>query len=391
MRVLIVFDKFKGSLTATQACDLAARALRACRRDWQLDLCPLTDGGDGFAEHLTRAAGGRLVTLPATGPRGGWVDAELGLVPLSGIPRAARARLQLPDPASGAGRPLAVIETAAASGFHRLPPAQHDPWQTTTYGTGQLIRAAAELGAGAILLGVGGSATNDLGLGALTALGVEFRSADGGKIRPPVPALWERIARIEGEIFPLVPPMRIACDVTNPLLGPRGAAAIYGPQKGLRPGELPRMEAAMARLARLLCAHWGQSPALAETPGTGAAGGLPFGLLVAAGARLVPGFELVSAWLDLPARIAAADLVITGEGCFDESSLSGKGPGAVALQADAAGRTVHVFAGRVAEIVSRAGWQLHAITPAGMPWVQAKREAADRLVRCIHEAFGRTP
>ncbi len=391
MRVLIVFDKFKGSLSATQACALAARALRACRRDWQLDLCPLTDGGDGFTELLTRAAHGRLVTLSVTGPRGGWLDANLGLVPVSGIPRSARDRLQLSVPASGADRPIAVLEAAAASGLDRLPAGQHDPWQATTYGTGQLMRAAAEMGAGAILLGVGGSATNDLGLGALAALGVEFHDADGGRIRPPVPARWARIARIEGEVFPSIPPIRIACDVTNPLLGPRGATTTFGPQKGLPSAEVSRLEAAMARLAGLLCDQWGQPPALAEIPGTGAAGGLPFGLLAAARARLLPGFDLVSAWLDLPARISAADLVITGEGCFDESSLSGKGPGSVALLAEAAGRAVHIFAGRVAAVAPRAGWQLHAITPVDAPWAQAKREAAERLVHGIQTAFAPTP
>ena len=385
MRVLIVFDKFKGSLGALQACELAARALRADHRDWELDLCPLTDGGDGFAAILTRAAGGRLVTQQVTGPRGGWVEATLGLVPFSRLPSAARTLLELP--ASADARPVAVVEMAAASGLERLPPGQHDPWQSTSLGTGQLIRAAAEMGAGAILLGVGGSATNDLGAGALAALGVEFRTADGGRILPPVPALWPRIARIEEGVYPSIPPIRIACDVVNPLLGPRGAAAIYGPQKGLLSGDLARMEAAMARLASMLCARWEQTPALVETPGAGAAGGLPFGLLVAAGARLLPGVDLVSAWLDLPARIAAADVVITGEGTFDQSSLAGKGPGAVALLADAAGRAVHVFAGRIAEIAPRAAWRLHAITPAGIPLEQALREAPDRLARSVRREF----
>ena len=389
VRVLIVFDKFKGSLGAMQACELAARALRAGHRDWQLDLCPLTDGGDGFAGILTRAGGGRLVPLAAAGPRGGWVDASLGLVPATGIPSPARALLRLADSAAASGKPVAVVEMAAASGLQLLSTSQQDPWQTTTQGTGQLMRAAAELGAGTIVLGVGGSATNDLGLGALAALGIEFRTGDGGRIGPPVPALWPRIERIEGEVFPQVPPIHIACDVTNPLLGPRGAAAVYGPQKGLRPEELPRLEAAMARLAGMLCAQWGRPPALVDTPGAGAAGCLPFGLLVAAGARLVPGFELVSAWLDLPSRIAAADVVITGEGSFDETSLSGKGPGAVALRASADGRAVHVFAGRIAGMAPRAGWRLHALAPAGVPLEQAQREAADRLVHCVQEAFAR--
>jgi glycerate kinase len=387
MRVLLAFDKFKGSLSAPQACDLALRALRGRHRDWQLDSCPLTDGGEGFADILTAAVKGQRLRVDATGPRGGLVATNIGLIAQQQIPAPVRRWLDLPESAPRSHQPLAIIEMAAASGLNLLPPEQHDPWQATTYGTGQLIRAAAELGAAGILLGVGGSATNDLGLGALAALGLEFRDADGGKIRPPSPVHWLRIAAIEGELFPAVPPICIACDVTNPLLGPVGAAAVYGPQKGLRPEDLPRLEAAMERMARLLAEYCRKSPTLAETPGTGAAGGLPFGLMAAARARLAPGFELVSAWLGLGARIAAADLVLTGEGCFDVTSLSGKGPGAVATQARALGKMVHVFAGRLADGVACDGCQLHAITPPGYSLAQAKREAPELLAGSIQAAF----
>jgi glycerate kinase len=303
------------------------------------------------------------------------------------IPASAGHWLQLPDPALKSGKPIAIIEMAAASGLNLLPPEQYDPWQTTTYGTGQLARVATELGAAAILLGAGGSATNDLGLGALAALGMEFRGFNDEKIRPPVPAHWERIARLDGGVFPSIPPIFIACDVTNPLLGSRGAAAVYGQQKGLRSEDLPRMEAAMERMARLLCVYCGQPAMLMETPGVGAAGGLPFGLLVGAHARLIPGFDLVAAWLNLQARIAAADIVVTGEGCFDESSLSGKGPGAVAAHAGALGKTVHVFAGRCTAAASGKGWHLHAITPAGHPLEWANREAPELLACTLRTVF----
>jgi glycerate kinase len=387
VRVLIAFDKFKGSLTASAACDLAARALRARHRDWQCDPCPLTDGGEGFVDILTKTASGQLATFKVTGPRGGLVDASFGMVAMQSIPESARPLLRLPGSVLQSTHQIAVIEMAAASGLHLLSPRQYDPWQTTTYGTGQLLRGAAELGAGAILLGVGGSATNDLGLGALAALGLEFRCAGGGKIRPPVPARWDQITDLEGEVFSSIPPICLACDVTNPLLGPRGAAAVYGPQKGLQHQDLPRLEAAMERMARLLCDHCGQPPTLPESPGTGAAGGLSFGLLAGARAQLVPGFDLVSAWLDLPARISAADIVITGEGCFDESSLSGKGPGAIAAKARILGKTTHVFAGRLGVAESGNGWHLHAITPVGYPWERAEREAPELLVRSIQVAF----
>ncbi len=385
MRVLVAFDKFKGSLSAPQACDSAAGALRQRHPNWQCDLCPLTDGGDGFATILTQAAGGRLLPVKATGPRGGLVDASVGMVTGPSIPPEVRRLLQLPE--SSAARSLAIIEMAAASGLQLLVPEDYDPWQATSHGTGQLIRAAAEAGAGAILLGVGGSATNDLGVGALAALGVEFRGVRGGLIRPPAPTSWERITRVTGEVFPAIPPIRIACDVTNPLLGPRGAAAVYGPQKGLRADDLVRLEQAMARMVGLLCAHGGQPADLADTPGAGAAGGLPFGLMAAAHARLIPGVGLVAAWLDLDARIAAADIVLTGEGRFDESSLSGKGPGVVAAAAARRGKIVHVFAGAVAGAVSPPGCQLHAITPRDYALQQACRDAAHLLAQSVRAVF----
>jgi glycerate kinase len=250
MRVLLAFDKFKGSLSAPQACDLALRALRGRHRDWQLDSCPLTDGGEGFTEILTAAAKGRRTRVDATGPRGGLVAASIGLIAQQQIPSPVRQWFDLPGTASESRRPLAVIEMAAASGLNLLPPEQHDPWQATTYGTGQLIRAAAELSAAGILLGVGGSATNDLGLGALAALGLEFRDADGGKIRPPAPVHWHRIAAIEGEVFPSIPPICIASDVTNLWSAkgpaPRGPSAngscngAHGPPAGRTLPEVPR-------------------------------------------------------------------------------------------------------------------------------------------------------
>jgi glycerate kinase len=390
MRVLLAFDKFKDSLSARQACDLAARSLRTQHSDWSLDLCPLADGGEGFAEILTTATAGRMLTRTVAGPRAGTVEAAFGLVPLNKIPTAARALLALDSTASlSADAEIAVIEMAAASGLALLPVEQRDPWQTTTKGTGELIRAAGELGAAAILLGVGGSATNDLGLGALQALGFDFLSAAGNKVAP-VPEDWPGIVKIEGRAPAALPPIRIACDVTNPLLGPRGAAAIYGPQKGLLAEDLSGLDHESARVALMLCAQCQQSDVLMDLPGAGAAGGLPFGLMTAARAKLLPGFDLVAAWLDLDARLAAADIVITGEGRFDDSSRSGKGPGAVVTRALALGKRVHVFAGIITASPSSpsvGNEQLHAITPAGTPLPQAMRDAAANLTASVRATF----
>ena len=386
-RVLLAFDKFKDALTAQQAGEAVAAALREQQPGWTLDLAPLADGGEGFSAILTQAVKGREVTSIATGPRGGRQPAGFGVVPVSVIPAGVRAQLQLSGEAN-AGATVAVIEMAAISGLALLPQDQRDPWETTTCGTGELMREAAAAGAVVILLGVGGSATNDLGLGALAALGLEFTDAAGQPVHPPVPAEWSRIVRISGRVSATLPPVYIACDVTNPLLGPRGAAAVYGPQKGLRSADHARLEQETERIANLLCAHCGQPGSLKDWPGAGAAGGISFGLMAAAGARLLPGFDLVSAWLDLETKLAAADIVITGEGRFDESSLEGKGPGAVAARALALGKTVHVFAGQIAA-ASRPGLTLHAITPPGTPLGQALRGAPANLAAAARRVFAR--
>jgi glycerate kinase len=202
-----------------------------------------------------------------------------------------------------------------------------------------------------------------------------------------VPAAWPGLVRISGHITPGLPPIRIACDVTNPLAGPRGAAATYGPQKGLRAADLARLDGESVRVARMLCAQSGRPDTLLDVPGAGAAGGISFGLMTAAGATLLPGFDLVSAWLDLEARLVAADLVITGEGRFDDSSLQGKGPGAVAARALALGKRVHVFAGSAAAAHPPANLALHSITPSGMPLAEALRRAPDNLARAVRAAF----
>ncbi|MFI5358181.1 MAG: glycerate kinase [Opitutales bacterium] len=387
MRVLLAFDKFKDALSARQACASAAAALRSAHPDWTLDTCPLTDGGEGFAEILTEAARGRWPAVQVAGPRGRPLATRFGLVSLGSIPASARALLDLPATLAPEST-VALVEMAAASGLALLPPAERDPWQTTTLGTGELIREAAAAGAKLIVLGVGGSATNDLGLGALSALGLRFLSAAGDVVASPIPSRWPEIARINGHLHPPLPPIRIACDVSNPLLGPHGAAAIYGPQKGLRAGDLDRLETGSRRLATLLCAHAGRPAALMDQPGAGAAGGIAFGLMAAAGAQLLPGADFVAAWLDLGSRLAAADLVLTGEGTFDQSSLSGKGPGALVARALARGKAVHVFAGRLGRLApTPPALHLHAITPAGMPLPEALSAAPQLLGAAVTAAF----
>ena len=386
MRVLVAFDKFKDALTAREACEIAARALHEKHPDWLVDLCPLTDGGDGFEDILGGCVQGNRTALQATGPRGSLIEAGFTTVSISQIPRAARDFLPFTAP-DGIEPTLAIIEMAAASGLSLLPPGQRTPWETTSRGTGQLIRAAAESGASAILLGVGGSATHDLGLGALSALGLEFRTATGEAIRPPVPSRWEQIIRIEGQVASTIPQIYIACDVRNPLLGPTGAAAVFAPQKGLRPDEFLALETASERMAQLLCNHCHQPPTLPGTPGVGAAGGIAFGLVCAARACLLPGYDLVSDWLGLDEKISSADLILTGEGRFDAASHAGKGPGALAAHAISLGKTVHVFAGQTTASINPDRLTLHEISPTDVPLDRALRDASAFLARAIQHAL----
>jgi glycerate kinase len=386
VRVLVALDKFKGALSAEEACAIAAEALRGSGAPLDVATCPLTDGGDGFAAILTDAVGGTRVEVEVTGPDGGRRRAAFGLVESGRVPAAARRRLGLD---TGAAARIAVIEMAAASGLAGLDPARRDPWQSASTGTGELLRAAADRGAECLVVGLGGSATNDLGLPALAALGWTFLDGDGGAVSPPVPARWAAIRRIAGRPPPGFPPIRVACDVENPLVGPHGATVVFGPQKGLRPEDRGCMEEAVARMALMLCAQAGRPAELTAAPGAGAAGGLGFGLMAAFGATLVAGSALVADWLDLDRRVGWADVVITGEGRFDDSSLSGKGPGAVIGRAR--GKPVWVFAGEVGIPRERVAStvRLHAVNPPGMPLAQAigrsRQHLALSLAAISHE------
>jgi glycerate kinase len=386
MRALIAFDKFKDALTARAACAAAATAMNGRHPDWQLDLCPLTDGGEGFCETLCQNSRERIEPITVHGPRGASTIAPVGFVSSSSLTTKARQRINL----AGHGT-IAVAGLASASGIELLARDQRDPWHTSTFGTGEFLKYAAHEKVDAILLGVGGSATNDLGLGALAALGFQFLDTAGETIPVPTPATWERITRIDASGAIALPRLFIACDVTNPLLGPTGATTTFGPQKGLRHTDLPRLEAQAARIAALLCEACHKPLSLAATPGAGAAGGIAFGLMVATNAKLVAGFDLVSDWLALPARIAAADLIITGEGRFDATSLGGKGPGSLVREAQRLGKPAYIFSGSF-NLPDKAqatmdGIKVHAITPKGMPLAEALPRTAELLAAAINRAL----
>lgn len=393
MQVLVAFDKFKNSLHAHEACALTAAFLGDVDPAIDVVQAPLSDGGEAFAAVLTQALGGQSMRLQVRGPRGDEREAHWGLVPFERVPAAVRARFSWPEQ----GR-LAVLEMAQAAGLAELDAARRDPWATSTYGVGQLIAAAVEAGAGAILLGVGGSATNDVGVGALEALGLIAYDHRLQPVTDLVPGRWREVASLGGlvNVGKRFPPVCIATDVTNPLLGERGATRVYGPQKGLKPGDADRMERAVAKMAQRLLALQGVPEATFEArlsePGSGAAGGMGFGLKAALPeVRFVPGAPLVAELLDLQPRLDAADWVLTGEGRWDMSSLDGKGPAAL-LQARAQGQPVALFVGSVADEAQQAlikdypQVHLEVVSPPEMPLDEALREAP-RLLRVALERW----
>ncbi len=309
--LLCLFDKFKGTLTSLQANALGCEC--ASPLGWQCSAVELTDGGDGFVQALTHAAGGKLVSVPCHDPLFRPIHAPVGVV-FSGNKQSQAET-----------KPRVVLEMATASGLLRLSVDERNPLRATTKGTGELILAALEFTPQEVLLGIGGSATNDLGLGALEALGLQAFDEAGNLVTPLVPQAFSRVARFNGNAVPPLGLLKIACDVTNPLLGPNGCTRVFGGQKGLKPQDFDDVERLLHRLAVLLLQTTGKSQSLLNAAGSGAAGGIGFGLTLF-GATLVPGFETVARWINLDEKLHQAKVILTGEGCFDFSSLSGKGP-----------------------------------------------------------------
>jgi len=245
MHILVAFDKFKGSMSALEACLTAQEAILRTRPTWTVTAAPLSDGGEGFSEILTKAVYGKIERVPVLGPLLEPQKAQIGFADLANLPSAVRTLIKLP----GWGQ-VALLEMAEASGLMQVPPEKRHPAHTSTFGTGQLIAHAADSGAGAIILGIGGSATVDLGLGALEAIGIELVDEEGNLLRHTTPAQWPQILRLRGEAWPHIPPIYIACDVHNPLLGPNGAVRMFGGQKGLKPDEMPAYEKLLGSLAK---------------------------------------------------------------------------------------------------------------------------------------------
>lgn len=323
-KIVIAPDSYKESLSALEVAQAVAAGFRQIFPDAEYVLVPVADGGEGTVDAMVAATGGRRETVVVSGPLGERVEAFYGL--------------------TGDGA-TAVIEMAAASGLALVPPAQRNPLRTSSRGTGELIRAALDAGARRFILGIGGSATNDGGVGMVQALGARLLDAEGRALdgsggdlarleRIDVSALDPRLAECRIEV---------ACDVDNPLTGPRGASAVFGPQKGATPEMVQVLDANLAHLARIVERDLGV--AVDQVPGAGAAGGMGAAMLAFFGATLKPGIEIVTAAVDLDAHVRDADLVITGEGRIDFQTVHGKTPIGVARVAKRHGKAVIGIAG----------------------------------------------
>ncbi|MER5551105.1 glycerate kinase [Streptomyces sp. NPDC002793] len=384
-RFAVAPSGFKESLSAQEAAQAIAEGLLRVVPDAEIDLIPLVDGGEGTAQALAAATGGRLVHRTATGPVGEPVATHFAL--LGGSTHGPRT---------------AVVEMAAVAGLGLVPTDRRDPVATTTYGVGELIRGALDAGAHRILVGCGDSGTSDGGAGALQALGARLLDADGREL-PPGGGSLRRLSRIDASgLDPRLSEaeMLVACNPYNVLCGPQGVARVFGPQKGATARQVEELSEALDHWAGVLardvrprlCGAPDTAPtdSLRHGPGTGASGGLGAGL-AALGARLLPRFEVLLDHLDLDARLARADLVITAEGALDLQTPRGKVPAEVARRAKLFGRPVLALAGTIgegAQQVRESGVDAYSgILPAPVGLAEALDRGAEFLADASERAL----
>lgn len=356
LRVLIVPDKFKYTLTAREVAQAIATGWKERRAEDIIETLPMSDGGDGFGEVLGELFGAHRQQCMTTDAAGRERCASWWLAP----------------------RATAIIEAAQSNGLALLPKGEYHPFELDTFGLAALLRAPLQASVSRIFVGIGGSATNDGGFGFARALGWRFLDERDQELR-----VWTdliHLARVQQPSRPMLstPDLLVAVDVSNPLLGPAGATRVYGPQKGLREAEVTHAEACLNRLAEVVHRCLGQD--FAAEPGSGAAGGLGFGLRAFTMAQLCPGAELFAAEANLDHRIAQADLVITAEGCFDRQSLMGKGVGRVATSCERNRKRCLCLAGLV------------ELLPQDIPWSDFSAFSmvptlADRRQSHLHAAF----
>lgn len=354
-KIVIASDSFKGSLSSAEVAACGERAVHRLFPDCKVVQLPVADGGEGTAETLTAALGGQSVTAIVHDPLGRLITARYGWI---------------------AQDQTALIEMAAASGLPLLPLEERNPWLTSTYGTGELIRNALERGCHKFLIAIGGSATNDGGMGLLQALGFRFLDAEGKEL-PGCGGSLQQIQQIDssGVLVDLAQcQFTVACDVTNPFYGPTGAAYVFAPQKGADAEMVEALDQGLRHFAQLI--HTTQGIAIDQLAGAGAAGGLGGGLVAFLNARLTPGIEMVLDALRFDTQITGADLIITGEGKLDAQTCMGKTPLGILRRAQQQGIPVVALGGAVeaSEALNQCGFL--AVFPI-LPYPTSLTEAMD--------------
>ena len=354
-RIIAAFDSIKGSLTLREAGEAFRRGFMAERPDAEVEVLSIADGGEGMAEAISEGVGGEMVSVMVSDPLGRKIEARYALIN---------------------GGATAVIAMSSASGLTLLKPEERNPLIASTFGTGELIVDALERGCCEIIMGLGGSATNDCGVGMLRALGYRFYDAAGEELCDTI-SILERVESIStAERHPLLMGVKFtaAVDVDNPLYGAQGAAHIFAPQKGASPEMVERLDRALCHYAEVVDAD------AAEVAGAGAAGGMGYALHTMLGARMRPGIEIVLALLDFERRAQGASLVVTGEGSIDAQTLHGKAPAGVLAAAQRLGIPVVALGGRVeceGALLAGGFHAVRAITPHGQPTkVAMQRETA---------------
>lgn len=328
MKAVIAIDSFKGSMTSLEAGRAAKEGIERVFPDAKIYVRPLADGGEGTVEALACGMGGKVYTVRVTGPLGAFVDCQYGVVE---------------------DRKLGIIEMSGAAGITLISPDERNPMYTTTYGVGEVICHAMERGCRRFLIGIGGSVTNDGGLGMLQALGYRFLCSDGTEAPRGARGLKDIVEIRDDHVLPELKAcsFKIACDVNNPLCGPLGASAVFGPQKGASPEQVREMDMWLEHFA-CVTQSWNKD-ADPKFPGTGAAGGLGFAFLAYTNAVLESGVQMVLEETQLETYIKNADIVITGEGQLDGQTAMGKAPIGVARLAKKHGKKVLAFSGGVAK------------------------------------------
>jgi glycerate kinase len=368
MKIVAAPNAFKESLSAVGVAKSIARGVRRVLPDAEVVQVPVADGGDGTAEALVAATGGQIIKRRVTGPLGEPVDAYFGLL--------------------GDGH-TAVVEMAVASGLHLVPNGKRNPMKTTTYGTGELIATALDQGATKVIVGIGGSATVDGGAGMAQALGCSLLDGDGRDIARGGQGL-AHLSRVDlSKRHPKVQGVEalVACDVDNPLTGPKGAPAVYGPQKGATPEMVEKLDGYLANYAQILKRDLGLE--VDRVPGAGAAGGLGAGLMAFLGATLKSGVEIVIEASRLEEKLKGADLVITGEGKLDGQTAFGKAPIGVARLAKKHGIPVVALGGALAddapELVNHGVDALFSILPRPMSLSEAMKRTDEFVARATEQ------